>query len=306
MGIGIDLGGTAMKGGIVKHQGIIQDERQVKTQSQMGYAQVLNDLVGLIKELQQLSPEESVVGIGIPGILSGDGSTVISCPNLNWKNKPLKQDLEQALTLEVLLVNDATAACIAEAAFGSTKGRSNSVMLTLGTGVGGGVILNDRVITGAHGVASEVGHMLMEENFYDCNCGKNGCLETFASATALIRYCQKRIEEGVLTDLKTEENFDARRIFEAAKAGDALALGAVNRLARYLGWAIANINDLIDPGIFVIGGGLSAAGDFLLERIQVETRCRLTYPQDAIPEIVLATFRNEAGMIGAANLRYFI
>lgn len=305
MGIGIDIGGTAIKGGIVD-RGVIQEERMVQTQSQLGYDQVLSDLILLIKELHQFSPEETVVGIGIPGILSADGSTVVSCPNLNWKNRPLKQDLESALSLEVLLVNDATAACIAEAAFGSTRGRSSSVMLTLGTGVGGGVIINDRIISGAHGVASEVGHMIMEENFYNCNCGKNGCLETFASATALIRYCQKRIADGAGTDLIAIENFDARHIFEAAKAGDSLALAAVNRLARYLGWAIANITDLIDPEIFTIGGGLSGAGEFLRARIITETKSRLTYPHYAAPEIVLATFRNEAGIIGAANLNRFI
>lgn len=306
MGIGIDLGGTAIKGGIVNHRGVIQEERRVKTQSQMGYDRVVSDIAALINELVQLSPEETTVGIGIPGILSGDGSTVVSCPNLNWKNKALKQDLEAVLALEVLLVNDATAACIAEAAFGSTRGRTSSVLLTLGTGVGGGVIINDRIISGAHGVASEAGHMIMEENFYDCNCGKNGCLETFASATALIRYCQKQLDEGVESELKKDDTYDAKRIFDAAKAGDVLALAAVNRLAKYLGWAISNINDLIDPGIFVIGGGLSEAGDFLLNRIQASAKSCLTYPQYAMPEIVLATFRNEAGMIGAANLRQFI
>ncbi|MEO1814277.1 MAG: ROK family protein [Acetobacterium sp.] len=306
MGIGIDLGGTAIKGGIVDHLGVIQEERMVETQSQLGYGQVLNDLVLLIKELHRLAPTEKTVGVGIPGILSADGTTVVSCPNLFWKNKPLKQDLERALSLEVLLVNDATAACIAEAAFGSTRGRSSSVMLTLGTGVGGGVIINDQVISGAHGVASEVGHMIMEANFYDCGCGKNGCLETFASATALIRYCRKQLAEGAESDLKAAENFDARRIFEAAKAGDSLALAAVNRLARYLGWAIANISDLIDPEIFAIGGGVSSAGEFLLERIKTETKSHLTYPDYAMPEIVLATFRNESGMIGAANLCHFI
>jgi len=304
MGIGIDLGGTAIKGGIVNHRGVIQEERRVKTQK--SYECIVSDLAALINELVQLSPEETTVGIGIPGILSEDGSTVVSCPNLNWKNKALKQDLEAVQALEVLLVNDATAACIAEAAFGSTRGRSSSVLLTLGTGVGGGVIINDRIISGVHGVASEIGHMIMEENFYDCNCGKNGCLETFASATALIRYCQKQIDDGVESELKKDNSYDAKQIFDAAKAGDALALAAVNRLANYLGWAIANVNDLLDPGIFVIGGGLSGAGAFLLERIQTETKSRLTYPQYASPEIVLATFGNEAGMIGAANLRQFI
>lgn len=306
MGIGIDLGGSAIKGGIVDNRGVIQEERNKKTRTHMGYDQVLDDLGLLIKELHQLSPEETVVGIGIPGILSPDGGTIVSCPNLNWENQPLKKDLETRLGLEIRLVNDATAACIAEAAFGSTRGEKNSVMLTLGTGVGGGMIINDRVIFGAHGVASEVGHMIMEENFYNCNCGKNGCLETFASATALIRYCQKQLDDGMDSTLRNMNSFDAREIFGAAKAGDALALAAVNRLARYLGWAIANINDLIDPEVFTIGGGLSGAGDFLLGKIIAETKSRLTYPAYAIPEIVLARFRNEAGMIGAAHLSRFI
>lgn len=306
MGIGIDLGGTAIKGGIVNNQGEILVERSIKTESQRGYAQVRDDLIALINELLIFAPEETAVGIGIPGILSSDGATIVSCPNLRWQNVPLKADVESKAAIEVLLVNDATAAGIAEAAFGSTRGKANSVLFTLGTGVGGGVILNDRIITGAHGVASEIGHMLMEANFYDCGCGKNGCLETFASATALIRYCQMRLERGGTSSLEAIPDFDGKAILDAARDGDKLAGEAVNRLAKYLGWAIANISDIIDPEIVAIGGGLSNAGDFLLEKIRTETIIRLTYPDYAVPEIVLASFRNEAGMIGAANLKRFI
>lgn len=306
MGIGIDLGGTTIKGGVINDQGVILVERLVKTRSHLGYPYVLGDLIELIKELQSLSPEEQPIGIGIPGILSVDGGTIVSCPNLQWENIPLKRDLEQALSTAVLLVNDATAACIAEAAFGSTRGKANSVMITLGTGVGGGVIINNRIISGAQGVGSEIGHMLMEENFYPCGCGKNGCLETFSSATAMIRYCHMRINEGSDSILGLIENFDGEMIIDAAKAGDSLAEEAVNRLAKYLGWAIANINDIINPESFTIGGGLSYAGEFLLEKIQTEAIKRLTYPQYAVPEMVLARFKNEAGMIGAANLGSFI
>ncbi|MBC3795590.1 ROK family protein [Acetobacterium tundrae] len=306
MGIGIDLGGTTIKGGIVNSQGKILLERFIKTESHRGYSKLLNDLLTLIKELLSYAPDEQLIGIGIPGILSWDGAIVVSCPNLRWKNVTLKKDLEARLTQEVNLVNDATAAGIAEAAFGSTLGKTSSMMITLGTGVGGGLILNGRIISGAHGVATEVGHMLMEKNFYSCGCGKNGCLETFASATALIRYCKMQMEHGVESSLTTEKMLDGKIIIDAAKAGDPLALEAVNRLARYLGWAIANISDIVDPEIYAIGGGLSYAGNFLLEKIRMETLKRLTYPQNAVPEIVLATFRNEAGIIGAANLKRFI
>lgn len=306
MGIGIDLGGTTIKGGIVNDQGKILHERSLKTESHRGYAHVLKDLVGLIDEFLLLSPDEKALGIGIPGILSGDGSTIVSCPNLQWKNVFLKKDLEVILKREVLLVNDATAACIAEAAFGSTAGKANSVMLTLGTGVGGGVIINNRIISGAHGVASEVGHMRMEENFYSCACGKNGCLETFSSATALIRYCKMLMEAGAESSLASVLEFDGKAIMVAAQAGDALALEAVNRLAKYLGRAIATISDIIDPEIYTIGGGLSNAGIFLLEKIKAEAWKYLTYPENAVPEIVLATFRNEAGIIGAANLKNYV
>ena len=217
----------------------------------------------------------------------------------------LKKDLEDGLTQAVQLVNDATAAGIAEATFGSMAGCDNAMMITLGTGVGGGLILNGRIITGAHGVATEVGHMIMAENFYSCGCGKNGCLETFASATALVRYVKMRLQNGVTSPLKSEKKLDGKIIIDAAKAGDPLATEAVDRLAKYLGWAIANISDIVDPEIYAIGGGLSNAGRFLLEKIHIEAHKRLTYPHNAIPEIVLARFRNEAGMIGAANLKKY-
>ncbi len=306
MGIGIDLGGTTVKGAVVNDQGEILNHRSFKTDGLRGYPKVLNDIKELIKELLALSPGEERVGIGIPGILSGDGNTIVSCPNLNWQNIPLKHDLESELALEVLLVNDATAASIAEAAFGSTQGHKNSVLITLGTGVGGGVILNNRIISGAHGVASEIGHLLMEKNFYSCSCGKNGCLETFASATAIIKYCQMQLEQGRKSTLRTVAGFDGKAIVNAAKAGDPLAEEAVQRLAKYLGWAIANICGIIDPSIIAIGGGLSYAGEFLLEIIKIETIKRLTYPDIATPEIVLASFRNEAGMIGCANLQHYL
>jgi len=306
MGIGIDLGGTTIKGGIVSSQGFILEERFKMTERHRGYTRILEDLAELINDLLKITPGEKVVGIGIPGILSKDRSIIVSCPNLQWKNVALKKDLEARLTIKVLLVNDATAACIAESAFGSLHGKANAMMITLGTGVGGGLILNNKIITGAHGVATEVGHMVMGKNFYSCGCGKNGCLETFASATALVRYCDMRLSQGIPSSLGKVKALDAELIINEAKSGDDLALEAVDRLAEYLGMAISNMSDLVDPEIYTIGGGLSYSGKFLLDKIREATEKYLTYPDFAIPEIVLARFRNEAGIIGAANLADYI
>jgi len=305
MGIGIDLGGTTIKGGIVNSKGQILEERFKMTLSHRGYKAVLDDLVKLIQDLSKIFPGEEQVGIGIPGVLSCDGSTIVSSPNLHWKNMTLKNDLEVRLKLSVLLVNDATAACIAEAAFGSIFGKANAMMITLGTGVGGGLILGHKIITGSHGVATEVGHMFMEENFYNCGCGKNGCLETFASATALVRYCDLRLGQGIHSALEKADILNAKIIMDEAQAGDLLALEAVDRLAKYLGMAISNISDIVDPEIYVIGGGLSYNGNFLLEKIRLSTKKYLTYPDFAVPDIVLARFKNEAGIIGAANLNNY-
>lgn len=306
MGIGIDLGGTTIKGGIVNTQGQILEVRTKITESHRGYQAVQDDLVELINELLEISPNETIVGIGIPGILSGNDSVIVSSPNLRWKNVALKKDLEARLTQSILLVNDATAACIAEASFGSIFKKENAMMITLGTGIGGGLILGHKIITGTHGVASEVGHMVMGANFYNCSCGKNGCLETFASATALVRYCDMRLKQGISSSLDKKKKLDAKIIMDQARAGDKLALEAVDRLAEYLGMAISNISDVIDPEIYTIGGGLSYAGDFLLEKIRFATKKYLTYPDFAVPEIVLAELRNEAGIIGAANLVHYI
>lgn len=306
MGIGIDLGGTTIKGGIVSSEGVVLKKYTLATNIQRGYIGVLEDLVDLVEGLLAIVPNEKSIGIGVPGIISGDGGTIVSCPNLHWKDRLLKQDLESCLPVKVFLVNDATAACIAEAVFGTLKGQANGMMITLGTGVGGGLILNHRIISGVHGVATEIGHMIMGENFYDCGCGKNGCLETFASATALVRYCLMRLEQGVSSLLDQEKILNGKLIMELAKSGDSLALEAVDRLANYLGMAISNINDILDPGIFAIGGGLSYSGDFLLEKIIQATKKYLTYPDYAVPEIVGASLKNEAGIVGAANIMNYV
>lgn len=305
MKIGIDIGGTTIKGGLVDQSGMIIKALSITTNLEQGYDQIVCDLVDLIKELLGKINKVAEIGIGVPGIVSENGEMILSCPNLYWENRPLKADLEKHLRLSVYLINDATAAALGEMLFGCGIGRKSIVVLTLGTGVGGGILINNQIITGAHGLASEIGHMFVGDNFYDCNCGKNGCLETFSSATALIKYCQMKLKDNDQSILNDYENLDGAIIFKAAQNHDRLASQAVNRMCYYLGIAISNINDLLDPELFIIGGGLSAAGSFLLEKIKKETGKQLTYPDIAKPQIVLATLGNEAGILGASQLAHF-
>ncbi|WKY46317.1 ROK family glucokinase [Eubacteriaceae bacterium ES3] len=301
MGIGIDVGGTAIKAGVVDERGYVKHRMHIATNLESDYEQILSNLEEIIVQLCKNSAESSV-GIGVPGIVSANGEMVLSCPNLGWKNKALKKDLETRLDLKVNLVNDANAAAMGESLYGSGKGKTSSILLTLGTGIGGGLIINNGLIAGSHGVGSEIGHIIVGENFYQCGCGKNGCLETFSSATALTKYVNMRIKEGATSELKECQELDAEVIFDAAKKNDILACEATERMFYYLGLVISNLIDIIDPEIFIIGGGLSAAGDFLLKGIREATYKFLTYKELVRPEIVLASLGNDAGLIGAASL----
>ncbi|MEG0377481.1 MAG: ROK family protein [Eubacterium sp.] len=319
MKIGIDVGGTNLAAGLVNDCGEIIFKEQCRTKADEGYEAVVSRITALAKSLihsfneQNAFTSESLknVGIGIPGIISKDGKIVVSCPNLFWQNKPLKADLEEALLFPVHLSNDATVAGIAENRFGSTKGYDNAVMFTLGTGVGGAVILDGKVINGAHGVASEFGHMFVGKNDYDCNCGKNGCLETFSSATAIIRLARKLVIEGQKTDILDRaegclNTIDAEMVINAAKAGDRVGVLCFNSLIEHLSIAIANIGDILDPEIVTIGGGVANAGDFLRTRLMEAVYPKMTFKQIAVPEIVLATLKNDAGIVGAACIGEYL
>ncbi|HEY8805639.1 MAG TPA: ROK family protein, partial [Clostridium sp.] len=245
------------------------------------------------------------IGIGIPGLADKKGN-VIFCVNLGWKNVPLGEMLQNKLHKPIYIDNDATVAALAEYESGSMKNCKSGIMLTLGTGIGGGIILNGEVYTGFNGVGSELGHTVVGENFYDCNCGRNGCLETFASSTAIIKYAKKLIEEmnEVTTIIDKAEgnlnNINAKIIFDCAKEGDKIANLAVNRLVRYLGIGILNIINFIDPEIIALGGGVAGAGQYLLDMVINEVRLNKYYEELPVGKIVLAELGNKAGIIGAA------
>ncbi len=302
--IGIDIGGTNLAGGVVNEDGKVVITDSIPTKAEEGYKAVLGRIIELCKNLIDKAkteyPDQKVdsIGCGVPGIVKN--GMVINAPNVKWKNEPLAKDLEAATGLPVTLINDATAALVAENAFGASKGVDNSAMYTLGTGVGGGLIINGKVVTGSHGVATEFGHTLHKPNFYSCNCGKNGCLETYSSATAIVKQFEHLVEQGLKTELELGD-LEAKDIIDAAKNGDEAALAAFNILTDELALNMANLIDILDPEVFVVGGGVANAGDFLFDSLKDKVGKNITF-KEVVGEPVIkpAQFGNDAGIIGAA------
>lgn len=313
MRIGVDLGATAIKAGLVDYEGNILRQSVRPTPANKGYIAVVNEIVSQIKELcgaeKQVIESVRSIGIGVPGVVNSDSGKVDFCANLSWNNVELGKEMRSRLNKKVYAANDATVAALAENLFGCTKGAANSVLITLGTGIGSGIILNGRIFSGSHALGSEIGHTIVGENFYRCSCGNNGCLETFASASAIVKYVNKKIEEGEkssLSQLSGGAKITAEKIFEEAKKGDGLALQAVDRLCAYLAIGIINIYNTLDPDVIALGGGLSKAGDFLLDRVKEKTQSMKLIKNKNYGGIVLASLGNKAGVIGAAFLERFV
>lgn len=310
MYIGIDLGGTNIAAGLVDDDGIVLLKHSVETKANRNANEIIKDIADvvdfLIDESKAGKSNIKAVGIGIPGVADEISGEVIYCVNLNWENVPLKKPLEELIKLPVVIGNDATVAGVAEYGAGKMKGCKNGVFITLGTGVGGGVIVEGKAYGGSHGVGSEIGHMVVGENFYDCNCGRNGCLETFASATALIKYAQRELDldrESILQ--KDSRQLNAKLIFDGAKLGDELCIETVDRLIHYLAIGISNLINILDPECFVIGGGVSKAGDFLLEKLRSKVDEMKSFSSIRSGRIEIAMLENDAGIIGAAMLGKF-
>lgn len=309
--IGIDLGGTEIKGGIFTWEGELLLKKSTTTPVQEGFegiAQKIHELVNqMMNETQSTYEEVKAVGVGIPGLCDEKGF-VYTAVNLYWKNMPLGERLNELIGVPVFIENDATVAAVAEAAKGALSNAKNGLLLTLGTGVGGGIIINGQPYSGSHGLGSEIGHMIVGEGDYVCNCGNNGCLETFTSATALVQYAQKLIKEGNQSKLMelTEGDLNqisAKLIFEAAQGGDEVAEKAVNRLVKYLAIGIGNLINVFDPEVIAIGGGVSKAGADLILPLTREVGKYVIFKTDTpFYKIVIAEMENDAGIVGGAML----
>lgn len=302
--IGIDLGGMSIKGGLVNDSGLIIEKKTLPTGAWRESEEIINDIAKVINDLKSKADDRdeivSVVGLGVPGVVSHNNAFLEKCANINLEQINLKKEVESLCKTEVFVDNDANVAAIAEYEAGSLKNYNSGILLTLGTGVGGGIIIDGNVIRGAHGAGAEVGHMVIGENFYNCNCGRNGCLETFSSATGINKYVNKVLSEtndpSVLRDF---DRIDTKIIFDSAKEGDSIALDAVNRFVKYLAIGIVNFINILDPEAIALGGGVSHAGQYLIDLLEKELYKSLYSKDITIAELKLAELQNDAGIIGA-------
>ncbi|MGG4033768.1 ROK family glucokinase [Paenibacillus cisolokensis] len=306
--VGVDIGGTAIKVGICNENGDLLQTYEGPTETDKGTDAILNNIAAYVRHIVSESPfqweQVEGVGIGIAGFLDIPNGIMKFAPNLGLRNVPVRDRVQEALGKPVFINNDANVAALGEAWAGAGKGVSDCVCYTLGTGVGGGIIIDGKIVQGFAGMAGELGHMAIVPDLeaIQCGCGKMGCLETVSSATGIIKMAKDAVERGDRTSLSAVENITAKDVFDAAKAGDEVAARIVNRAAFYLGKSMATVAIVLNPQRFIIGGGVSKAGDFLFDQIRDVFR---KFTPDLIQEgveIVPAQLGNNAGIVGAAGL----
>lgn len=304
---GVDVGGTTVKIGLFSLDGKVLDKWEVITRKENGGSEILTDVTASIQakmDAMKIAKEEvKGIGIGVPGPVTSDG-TVLTCVNLGWGEFNVADEVKKLTGFaNVKVNNDANVAALGEMWQGGGKGFQNIVMVTLGTGVGGGVIYDGQILTGVRGAAGEIGHITVNYNEPDaCNCGKHGCLEQFASATGVVKEAKRLLAKTDReTVLRKNEHLSAKSIFDAAKEKDEVALEVVEQLGRYLGEACAHIAAVIDPEAFVIGGGVSKAGTILTDVT------KKYYEKNVMNALkgklfTLAILGNDAGIYGSAKM----
>lgn len=310
--IGVDLGGTTIKFAILTKAGEIQQKWSIKTNVLNDGANIVPDIVESINhrlDMYQLDRDRIIgIGMGTPGTVNRELGTVTGAYNLNWtKEQQVKTAIEAGTGFNLTIDNDANAAALGEAWRGAGNNDAEVSFITLGTGVGGGLVANGQLIHGTAGAGGEVGHMVVEPNGYLCTCGNRGCLEQYASATGVVRLAQDQAEEyvGVSTLKKMIDDGDevtSKIVFDLAKQGDFLANQVVNKVAYYLGYATATISNILNPSAIVIGGGVAAAGEYLRSRVEQHWTTYAFPTVRASTRVKLAELGNDAGVIGAASL----
>lgn len=309
--IGVDIGGTNIACGIVSESGEILIQLDTPTKPERPSEMVIDDIVILIQKVLDESgtdiKEITSIGLGSPGAVDDDAGEIIFAGNLYWLHVQLKEKIIDAFHKPCFIGNDANIAALAEALFGAGRGKKSVILMTLGTGLGAGYILDGKIQAGAHGVGAELGHMIIVPEGIECTCGNKGCFERYTSASALMSWGIEAMEKDADGMIAQKANNDknkitAKLIIDLAKENDEAALKIFNDYTRYLAYGIINLINILDPEVIILGGGVSLAGEFLLNSIKEKVAPRIFCKQAPYADILLSKIGNDAGIIGAAML----
>ncbi|MEJ0014487.1 MAG: ROK family glucokinase [Actinomycetota bacterium] len=309
LSIGVDIGGTKVLGGVVDASGNILMTHREDT-PRIGGSALTQTIIGVIQELLAVHPATSV-GISAAGFVSSDRQTMLATPNIaGWNGINLKEEIFREIKLPIVIENDANAAAWGEAVYGAGRGESELMMVTVGTGLGGGLVNNGTLYRGAFGVAAEIGHMRVVPDGHPCGCGALGCLEQYASGSALHRHVLEAIAKDPVGAAQllargdgTINGLKGNHITDAAREGDPIAVAAFNTTGDWLGAGIASICIIVDPACVVVGGGVIDAGDLLMKptRAAIEKYMPFNGKHPA-PKVLVAELGNDAGLVGVADL----
>jgi glucokinase len=307
--IGIDVGGTKIAAGVVDESGKVVARRQIATAATHPTA-VVAGIVKVAQELLAAAPNVTAIGIGAAGLVDGQKGVVLSAPNIKWENVQLRAMVSDRLKLPVVIDNDANVAALGEAAYGAGTGYGDQIMLTIGTGVGGGIVIGGKIYRGAHGVGAELGHMIVDASGPAvCACGNHGCLEAMASGNSIGRRARERASEPGATAVlelagRNAVDITGELVGEAAKSGDVWARAIIAETGYWLGVGIASLVNIFDPDVVIVAGGAAAGtGELLLEPAR-DTAAGLIigHAWRALPPVVPAVLGYDAGLVGAAVL----
>ncbi|MCX6024035.1 MAG: ROK family glucokinase [Chloroflexi bacterium] len=310
--LGVDLGGTKIGVGLARNDGEVRCPIFLPTEAEGGpdhvIARILWAADRVLDDAGMTRRQVAGIGIGAPGPLDGPNGVVVTAPNMpGWDHVPLRDRISRGLDMPAYLENDANAAALGEARFGAARGSSHVIYVTLGTGIGGGLVMNGELVRGATGAAGEIGHMVIDMNGPRCGCGNYGCWEALASGTAIAREARAIVASGRPTAITmmsegSPDGVSARTVFLAAIEGDSVALGILSNAALFLGVGLANLVNLFNPQVGVIGGGMTSMGDLLLEPALAHMRKRAFAPSVEAARFVQAALGEHAGILGAAAL----
>ena len=311
MYIGVDLGGTGIKAGVVNDKGEILSKGSTPTKKERPYAQIIEDIAELckrvVKDAGVTMNDIASIGVGVPGICDPKTGVIPFCTNLGWREVPFVEEMHKHIDKPITVDNDATVAGFAESIAGVSAGTASSVFITLGTGVGGGIVINGRPYSGCRGIGSEIGHMIIKMDGEPCTCGNKGCFERYASATAIIREAKRAVaahpESAIMTRCQgNPERINAKTVIDCAKEGDPTAKAVFDEYVRGLAHGIVSIINVLDPEVIVLGGGVSMAGEFLVNAVREAMKPLIFFKTLPYANVELARLGADAGIIGAALL----